>query len=144
MTPPLATTRPDGPIYRVSRQWDALAWPDWSYAHEDGTFGNRCDYQRGEYRVLYASGRRVGAFAETLARFRADIDIAAEYRSIEGDPEDEGYPDPLPAGVVPSEWPSSRGRSRDARGGVRRSRSLGLACASPRGARRSRAALRLR
>jgi hypothetical protein len=47
MTPPLATTRPEGPIYRVGRQWDAWAWPDWSYAHEDGTFGNRYDDPRG-------------------------------------------------------------------------------------------------
>jgi hypothetical protein len=108
MTPPLAITRPRGSIYRVARQRDAWAWPDWAFAHEDGTFGNRYDDPRGEYRVLYASGRRDGAFAETLARFRADLDIAAELRSIEGDPEDVGYPDAIAGGVVPSEWPRSR------------------------------------
>lgn len=108
MTPPLATARPEGAIYRVGRRWDAWAWPDWSYAHEDGTFGNRYDDPRGEYRVLYASSRRDGAFAETLARFRMDLGIASKFSSIEGDPEDEGYPDPVPGGVVPNEWPSAR------------------------------------
>ncbi len=55
MTPPLAVTRPAGNLYRVARAPDAWAWPPWEYAGEDGTFGNRYDDPRGEYRVLYAT-----------------------------------------------------------------------------------------
>jgi hypothetical protein len=108
MTPPLAIARPDGWIYRVAREPDAWAWPDWIYAHEDLTFGSRFDDPRGEYRVLYASSRREGAFAETLARFRVDVHVAAEQHAIDGDPEDAGYPEPLAAGVVPREWLDTR------------------------------------
>jgi hypothetical protein len=108
MTPPLAIARPAGSIYRVARAPDPWAWPDWSYAHEDGTFGSRFDDPRGEYRVLYASSRRAGAFAETLARFRIDLHVAAEQQAIAGDSEDAGYPEPLAGGVVPIEWLETR------------------------------------
>ena len=110
MTPPLALGRPDGLIYRVARVPDARAWPEWAYAHEDGTFGNRFDDPRGEYRVLNASSQREGAFTETLARYRVDLQIAAEYQLIHGDPEDAAYPDAVPAGVV-RENGSTRGLS---------------------------------
>jgi hypothetical protein len=108
MTPPLAIARPEGWIYRVARQPDAWAWPDWTYAHEDGSFGSRFDDPRGEYRVLYASSQREGAFAETLARFRVDLHVAAELQAIDGDPVDADYADPVPAGVVPPEWIETR------------------------------------
>ena len=108
MTPPLALGRPDGLIYRVARVPDARAWPEWAYAHEDGTFGNRFDDPRGEYRVLNASSQREGAFTETLARYRVDLQIAADYQLIHGDPEDAAYPDAVPAGVVPREWLDAR------------------------------------
>jgi hypothetical protein len=108
MTPPFALTRATGTIHRIGRRPDAWAWPDWSYADEDGTLGNRYDDPRGEYRVLYASDKRVGAFAETLARFRPDLEIAAEYERIEASPEDDNYPEPLPAGAVPTEWCETR------------------------------------
>jgi len=75
MTPPLAIARPQWSIYRVARRPDAWAWPEWASAHEDGTFGSRYDDPRGEYRVLYASSQREGAFAETLARFRVDLEV---------------------------------------------------------------------
>jgi hypothetical protein len=49
MTPPsLALARATGPLYRVGRRPDAWAWPDWIYAHDDGTFGNRFDDPLGE------------------------------------------------------------------------------------------------
>ena len=47
MTPPLAIARPEDWIYRVKRGPDPWAWPDWNYAHEDGTFGSRFDDPRG-------------------------------------------------------------------------------------------------
>jgi hypothetical protein len=93
---------PDGPLYRLARAPDPWAWPDWSYAGLDGTFGNRWDDPLGSYRVLYASTRRVGAFVETLARFRPDIQVVAALEAIEGD---EDAPSP---GVVPRRWLQGR------------------------------------
>jgi hypothetical protein len=104
----LAPARADGPLHRVGRRPDAWAWPDWAYAHDDGTFGNRFDDPLGEYRVLYASRPRLGAFAETLARFRPDLELAAECAMIGGDPRDADFAPALPAGVVPVEWCATR------------------------------------
>ncbi len=58
MTPPLTAARPGGPLHRVGRAPDAWSWPPWSYAGEDGRFGNRFDDPAGAYRVLYASPSR--------------------------------------------------------------------------------------
>jgi len=97
-----ALARPGGPIHRVGRAPDAWAWLDWAYA----PFGNRYDDPVGVYRVLYACEQRPGAFAETLARFRPDLELAAELALIAPDPQDEGAT--LPPGVVPSEWLDTR------------------------------------
>lgn len=83
----LASVEPDAPLYRLGRQPDPWAWPDWSYAAPDGTFGNRYDDPEGSYRVLYACSQRVGAFIETLARFRPDLEVLAELDRIEGEDE---------------------------------------------------------
>ncbi len=96
----LASVEPDGPLYRLGRYPDPWAWPDWSYAAPDGTFGNRYDDPAGSYRVLYASSQRVGAFLETLARFRPDLEVIAELDRIEGD--DEAPP------AVPRTWLARR------------------------------------
>jgi hypothetical protein len=93
----------EGPVYRLSRGPDPWAWPDWSRAHLDGTFRNRWDDPRGEYRVLYASSQRLGAFVETLARFRPDLEVVAAVAAIDGD---DGAP--LAAGTVPREWVEGR------------------------------------
>jgi hypothetical protein len=95
-----ASVEPDGPLYRLGRQPDPWAWPDWSYAGPDGTFGNRYDDPEGSYRVLYASSQRIGAFLETLARFRPDLEVLAELVQIAGDDE------PPPA--VPRAWLNKR------------------------------------
>jgi RES domain len=93
---------PDGRLYRVGRDPDAWAWPDWSRAGSDGTFGSRFDDPRGEYRVLYASSARRGAYVEVLARFRADPAVQAGLGGIEAVPgEDDGSPQP---GELPREW----------------------------------------
>ena len=60
-------------VYRVGRQPDPWAWPDWSQASPDGTFGNRWDDPLAIYRVLYASSQALGALVETLSRFRPDL-----------------------------------------------------------------------
>jgi hypothetical protein len=77
------------------------------YAGPDGTFGNRYDDPDGEYRVLYASDQRRGAFLETLSRFRVDVQLLAELDAIEGDERDDAFPT-VPGGVVPSVWLATR------------------------------------
>jgi hypothetical protein len=67
MTSRLALARPAGAVHRVGPRPDPWAWPEWAYAHEDGTFGNRYDDPYSGYRVLYASDQRAGAFVETRA-----------------------------------------------------------------------------
>jgi hypothetical protein len=99
----LAAVRRDGPIYRLGRRPDAWEWPDWAYAGHDGTFGNRFDDPHGEYRVLYATSQRLGAFVETLARFRPDLAVVAALEEIDG--EDDGT---RRAGRVPVSWVDAR------------------------------------
>jgi len=89
-------------VCRVSRVpvWE---WPNWAYAGSDGTFGNRFDDPESLYRVLYASASMYGCYLETLARFRPDLALYAELRSIDGDAEDSIEP-----GVVPWTWRRER------------------------------------
>jgi hypothetical protein len=108
MTPALRAERPGGSLYRIGRVPDAWAWPDWTYAGEEGTFGNRYDDPKGEYRVLYACSQRVGAFIETLARYRTDPAIFAAYEEIVVDPEDQAAFPTIPQGVVPLDWCETR------------------------------------
>lgn len=84
----LESKRPLGPLFRVGRDDDAWAVPDWAYAKEDGTFGNRFDDPMGVYRVLYASSQRLGCFIETLARFRVDVSFVADLALMENGEED--------------------------------------------------------
>lgn len=100
----LAATACDGPVYRLGRLPDPWAWPDWSRAHLDGTFRNRWDDPDGDYRVLYASSQRMGAFVETMARFRPDLEVVAELAAIAGDDSEA----PLAAGTVPLDWVARR------------------------------------
>lgn len=94
---------PTGRVVRIGRAPDPWAWPDWAEAAADGTFGNRWDDPQSEYRVLYASSTRLGAFVEVLARFRPDPHVAAELAAIDG--EERGA---LPPGRVPASWLGSR------------------------------------
>lgn len=100
MNDELAAVEPGGPLYRLGRQPDPWAWPDWAYAGPDGTFGNRYDDPEASYRVLYASSQRIGAFVETLSRFRPDLELLAQLGEIDGD-------DEPPAGV-PRRWLDTR------------------------------------
>jgi hypothetical protein len=101
----LEAAHPGGVLYRLGRQPDPWVWPDWTYAGELGTFDNRYDDPRGEYRVLYASSERLAPFLETLARFRADPAITSV--EIAGDPRDEDFPT-LSPGAVPHGWLDGR------------------------------------
>jgi hypothetical protein len=97
---------PARPLHRVARRPDAWAWPDWAYAGPDGTFGNRYDDPRGEYRVLYASSDRLGAFVEVLARFRPEPAVLRALDEIQLEP---GAHDDGPApGQLPRSWLAGR------------------------------------
>jgi hypothetical protein len=98
------TTELADELHRVGREPDPWAWIDWVFAGADGTFGGRWDDAYGRYRVLYASSQRLGAFVESLAQFRADPHVVAEYENIEGVDED-GVLEP---GVLPRVWCSER------------------------------------
>jgi hypothetical protein len=100
MSGDLASVEPDGPLYRVGRQPDPWAWPDWASAGPDGTFGNRYDDPKASYRVLYASSQQIGTFLETLARFRPDLEVLAELERIDGADE--------PPAAVPRVWLDTR------------------------------------
>ncbi len=56
----------------------------------------------GIFRVLYACSERVGAFVETLARFRPSAALIAGLEAIAGDD------DTLPPGTVPASWRGDR------------------------------------
>jgi hypothetical protein len=103
MTCDIEATSPSGVLHRVGRRPDPWAWPDWSRAEPDGTFGNRYDDPRGEYRVLYASSARHGAYLEVLARYRADPGVQRELDEIEVDPDQADLDGPEP-GQLPRSW----------------------------------------
>jgi hypothetical protein len=98
----LESRRPAGTVYRLARRPNAWQPPEWSFAHADGTFGNRFDDPDGYYRVLYASSQRLACFVETLARFRPDLSLLAELEEIDGNN------DFSPLGVLPRQWIGER------------------------------------
>jgi RES domain-containing protein len=101
-SPALDFRLPAAPLHRIGRWPDPWQPPDWAHAHSDGTFGNRFDDPQAYYRVIYASNQRVGCFLETLARFRPDLTLLAEFAEIEG-PDDF-----TPLGTVPPSWLAAR------------------------------------
>jgi RES domain len=98
---------PSGTLHRIGRRPDPWAWPDWSRANPDGTFGNRYDDPGGEYRVLYASSDRRGAYLEVLARYRADPAVRRELGEIEVEPGQADLDGPEP-GRLPRSWLDQR------------------------------------
>lgn len=88
---------------------DVFAPPDWSWAEEDGTFGNRFDdpgaysgiTEDGRARIIYCATQRAGAFGETIARYRKSPKLSLELQEIA----DEDPIDPeLEGGILPEEW----------------------------------------
>jgi hypothetical protein len=84
----LESKRPPEPFFRVGRDDDAWAVPDWAYAKEDRTFGNPFDGPMREYRFLDTSSQRLGCFIETLALFRLDVSFVAEPALMENGEDD--------------------------------------------------------
>ena len=69
-------------MFRIGRKPDPWSLLSWTWAHDDGTFGNRYDDPKAKYRVLYAATERFGCFVETLARYRIDPLLAAGMAEI--------------------------------------------------------------
>jgi hypothetical protein len=113
ISPPLAE------ISRVARRGgDPFAPPPWEMAGEDGTFGNRFDDPSAErgyspsarFRTIYCATTAIGAFGETLARFRPSIPLLAKLREIKDEDRFETQPlgmlhprDPR-IGMIPADW----------------------------------------
>ena len=93
---------PPRPIYRLGLAGVVWAWPEWANAGADRTFGNRYDDCAGLYRVLYGGSRRYACYLETLARFRPDLSVYAEWEEIDGDG------DHAPPGVIDADWREKR------------------------------------
>lgn len=81
-------------MHRVARREPGVwHFPDWLYAHDDGTFGSRYDDPDSEYRVLYACSQRRGTFIEVLAYHAPDPLLADVLGEIsENDDTDANYP----------------------------------------------------
>lgn len=107
MSTDIATVEAPVPVHRVARRPDAFALPSWEHAsNTDGTFGGRYDDPHGEYRVLYVSATRVGAFCETLAPLRPRLEVREEIQAVAR----EGGPaEPEPERVaLPVAWAAQR------------------------------------
>ena len=107
MTCDLDATSPRDPLHRVGRAPDPWRWTDWSYAHSDGTFGNRWDDPDSEYRVLYACTQRLGCFLETIGRFPGDPAVTRGLAEIELEPGEEDHA-VAPGELVLADWISQR------------------------------------
>lgn len=100
---------PRGPVFRVARGLDPFEPPDWRYVG-----GNRFDDPRcgeegvdtsGCFRVIYAATQRAGAYGETIARYRIDLELLA---GLEGIEDDEPLDAQLQPGLVPADYRMQR------------------------------------
>ena len=116
-----AVPPPASPLFRVARgdegpPGDPFLPPSWERAGADGTFGNRFDdpgkadgiSEEERFRMIYSATQRDGAFAETIAHFRPDLEALAALRAIRGA---TGEPQPL-VGAIPARWRQLRGVGR--------------------------------
>lgn len=85
---------PQSGVYRFALgHFQPFAPPDWNYAHDDGTFGNRFDDPSAEegrpseerFRTIYCATQRVAAFGETAARYRLDLNLLSKLEAIDDD-----------------------------------------------------------
>jgi len=108
---PRTVPPPEAGLYRLGhRGQGSFEPPDWTYADpDDGTFGNRFDDPRALslpidkcFRIIYCASEGIGAFGETLARFRAPISLLAGLAEIHDD--DEPLAESL-SGALDPEYP---------------------------------------
>ncbi|MGN6031230.1 MAG: hypothetical protein ACTHQE_06155 [Thermomicrobiales bacterium] len=109
---------PERGIYRCSRGTSPFEFPDWAYADDDGTFGNRFDdptpillNKPAQYRTLYCATQRIATLGETLARFRVRPGLVEALRQIDDDEEttedalnDVRDPLYLDHGLIGNDW----------------------------------------
>lgn len=96
-------------VYRLARGVDPFAPPDWAYANEDGTFGNRFDDPTAgagngperRFRIVYCATQRRAAFGETLARFRVSPALLDALDAVADD--EESTEDALGGAVDPQD-----------------------------------------
>src|SRR3954451_14676617 len=84
---------PPGPLHRVGRAPDPLAWPEWQFVG-----GGRFDDPNHQFRVLYLAESRVACFVELLAGFRLDLDLLAQTSRV------TGAATALPQPVISADW----------------------------------------
>ena len=107
MTCDLDVSSPPERILRIGRAPNPWSWTDWSYAHNDGTFGNRWDDPESEYRVLYASTQRLSCFMETIGRFTGDPQVTTSLEEIELEPGEIDHA-VAPGTLVVADWVARR------------------------------------
>jgi hypothetical protein len=116
----VAIPPPDGGVYRIARvPNEPFALPDWDWAGDEGTFGNRFDDPgasldvppENRFRVLYCATQRQATFGEITARFRPGPHILKLLADIEDEEEPIdrallGIVDPahLSHGLLQHEW----------------------------------------
>jgi hypothetical protein len=95
---PVALATPSGgPLYRVARPPDPLAWPARRFIG-----GSRFDDPLDQFRVLYLAEQRRGCFVEILASFRPDLQLLARLQAV------RGASGTMPSTIVPADWYASR------------------------------------
>jgi hypothetical protein len=94
--PPRVASAPAQSLYRIGRSPHPARFPPLEFQGK-----GRFDDPRREYRVLYAAEQRRGAFVETLASFRPDLDLIARAHRLQ--PTDPDYAMPT-MGTVPDEY----------------------------------------
>jgi hypothetical protein len=114
----IAVHPPSSGIYRLARgPADPFSPPDWQFALEDGTFGNRFDDPAGRdhardsaFRTIYRATQRIATFGETIARFRPSLELISQLEAIDDEePVDQALsgaidPDDPHRGLIPADW----------------------------------------
>src|SRR5688572_962783 len=95
---------PDGPLHRIGRVPDPLAWIDWRYMGS-GRFDD--PVQPPRFRMMYLAEQRLACFVETLANWRPKLDLLERLAAMP--PGDRGDDVPWKAfGRLPRDWPTKR------------------------------------
>lgn len=95
-------------MYRVSRDLEVFGEPAWEWTGDnrfDDPDHREGSPESGLFRVVYCASSRVGAFGETIARFRKSIRLLSHLREIE---DDEPLDRELTGGLLPEEWRLNR------------------------------------
>ncbi len=95
-------------MYRVSLGLDVFGVPEWEWTGDnrfDDPGHGKGNAEPGLFRVVYCASSRVGAFGETIARFRKSLRLLSNLREIE---DEEPFDLELEGGLLPEEWRLNR------------------------------------